>query len=290
MIENFESNINAKTNLYGLIGSPVEYSYSPYIYNYLFNLYSLNNVYLAFDIKDSQLNRALDGMKAMGLKGINVTSPYKEKVVPYIDDISNGIGRLGVINTIKNIDGKLYGFNTDFYGIVKTFRQYGISLKGKRALILGAGGIAKTALYALQYLGINEICILNRTKEKARNLIKITEKRRIRCQYGELNSVNINKRISNVDIILDATSIDILSNNLVEIEYANIENKSLILFDLKYNPQTLFAEELSERGYKTINGLDTLVWQALRAFNIWTGICCENDMRLHTCVKNMIFD
>lgn len=275
-----KKSIDSKTKLFGLIGNPIKQSFSPYIHNFMFEFYGLNYIYTAFDI-EYPIDNSINGIKGLGLKGLNVTAPYKEEIIKHLDWISQRAKGLAAVNTVKNINGELYGFNTDFFGIVKAFKTNNVELKGKSALILGSGKVAKTMAFALKYLDIQNIVILNRTPEKARSIFKNIQKRRNSFNYGELNNNNVNAEISNVDIIINTTSIDILANKEYYIDWKRVQKKT-VFFDVLYNPATKLITMADYVGFKTITGLDMLIWQAMKSFQIWTGIYPEKDKYMYS--------
>lgn len=264
--------ISSKTKVYGIIGNPVRHSLSPYIHNYFFNCYSIDGVYLPFEVEQSSLKAAIDGIRVLKIEGLNVTAPFKERVIEYIDGVYESAEFVGSVNTIKNVDGKLLGYNTDYTGIVKALEYENIEAKGRKVLMIGAGAIAQTICLALGALGAEEIVILNRTEEKAKNIVEKLKKRRILYKNGELNNVNISNEINNADIIINATSTDILGNGAYNINFKKIK-KPAVFFDVIYNPKhTNILRLAHNNGFKTINGLSLLVFQAIEAFEIWTGI------------------
>lgn len=269
--------INAMTDLYGLIGSPVGHSFSPYIHNYLFSRYCIDAAYLAFDISIDNIDNAICGLKALGISGVNVTSPYKETVLKFMDYISDDAAKIGAVNTIKNQQGKMFGYNTDLYGIVKSFEHEGVSLKNKKILMFGAGGVAKTICAALEYLDVDQLIIFNRTIEKAKKLSENIGKKRIKYKYRELNTINVNKEVCDVDIVVNTTNIDILSSNLINFDFSSVKNTT-VFFDVIYNPsQTGLLKSAHSFGLRTINGLGMLIFQALKSFEIWTGINADSE-------------
>lgn len=270
--------INSKTDLYALIGSPVEHSYSPIIHNHLFEHYGLDSIYLAFDINKKDFDNAIQGLKAIGVKGFNITSPFKEKAMQYINNNSISASLIGTVNAIKVFNENLYGYNTDLYGIIKSFKRENIAVRGKKALLFGSGGVAGTICIALQYMGVSEITILNRTVEKAKKISKKIIKRRILLNYGELNNNVIDEVISDVDLVINATSVDLLDDNKLNLDFKAIKNKQTTFYDVIYNPiQTTLLKKAKNHGYKTVNGLSMLVYQALKSFEIWTGIKADEE-------------
>ena len=169
-------NITSETEIYGLIGYPVKHSVSPQIHNAAFKTVGINAVYLTFEVKKEFLKKALDGVKALGIKGLNVTIPHKVNVIKYLNKLTYEANLIGSVNTILNEDGKLIGFNTDYTGVLKTFETYKIDLTNKKIVLLGAGGAAKAIAFAIAEKA-SSLIILNRTKRKAVNLVKELNKK-----------------------------------------------------------------------------------------------------------------
>ncbi|MBW1645910.1 MAG: shikimate dehydrogenase [Deltaproteobacteria bacterium] len=159
--------ISSETSIYGLIGRPLRRSLSPRIHNTVFRRAGLNAVYLPFTVLGARLAEAAAGIRALGISGINVTIPWKEAILPHIDEISPAAAAIGAVNTISNRDGRLAGDNTDWQGFADSLASHGCDPAGGRAAVLGAGGAARAVLYALGKKNCQEIVIFNRTTEKA---------------------------------------------------------------------------------------------------------------------------
>jgi shikimate dehydrogenase len=168
-----KNEINGKTKIIGIIGRSIENSLSPLIHNQIILKYSLNFCYLPFQTTKTNLGKAIQGIKALNIRGVNITFPYKEKVIKFLDEVEESAGRIGAVNTIVNNKGILTGYNTDVIGFKKSLQEDGkFAIKGEKAVILGAGGVARAVVYALLEEGIEGICIFNRTPEKAEKIKK----------------------------------------------------------------------------------------------------------------------
>ena len=159
--------INAKTNLLCLIGNPVEHSFSPNIHNYLIKKNNLNMKYVCFNVKSGELENAIKGVKALGIKGCNVTIPHKVKIIDYLDEVDKNALLIGAVNTVKNEDGKLIGYNTDGIGFIKSITDKGYDIAGKKVLIIGAGGAARSIAVEMASIGAKEINLRNRSIKNA---------------------------------------------------------------------------------------------------------------------------
>jgi len=255
--------MDAKTKLYGLIGNPIKHSFSPYFQNKLFENHNINAVYLAFDINDSDLNDVIKSMKSMDIKGFNVTVPYKEKVLKFIDEIDPLAIEIGAVNTIKNVNGKLYGYNTDIFGFQKLIQNNNIYLDNKEIVILGSGGAAKSVVVSLKYLGVKNMTIYNRSIDKA---IKIAEK------YNDINITSKELKtfkLKDNTLVINATSIGLDGKSspiTVDKNY-----KDTVFIDLIYNPkQTQLLKDAKKHNMGTYNGLEMLLYQGIESFSIWT--------------------
>lgn len=263
-------NIDSKTKIYGLIGHPVGHSLSPLIHNTAFLDQKLNCIYDCFDVLPENIKDAVFGIKALGIMGVNVTVPYKEMVIPYLDFISDEAKLIGAVNTIKNNDGRLEGYNTDASGFIESLLEQGVEIKGKNVVILGAGGAARAIAVAFSLNDVNSITIANRTEGKAYNLYKyIIEKFRTECKYTSLDELI---DFDNIDILINATSVGMFPNvNATPVD-EKILRKAKFIYDLIYNPkETLLLRYAKKYGIKNSNGLNMLINQANNSFKIWFG-------------------
>src|SRR3989304_4165105 len=163
--------ISGKTRVCGVIGDPIEHTLSPTIHNAAFNHLNLDFVFLAFRVKAADLENAIQGMRGLGIHGLNVTMPHKSTVISFLDEVDPTVKFLGSANTILNNEGRLSGFNTDGVGALKALRENGVELSEKKVLLLGAGGAAKAIAFSLAE-EVGELVVLNRATEKAKELAK----------------------------------------------------------------------------------------------------------------------
>lgn len=265
--------IDSSTTLYCLIGNPIDKSLSPLIHNEMFRIFGKNSIYLAFNIEENKLRDVIDGFKAINVKGFNVTIPFKKTIIRYLDGLSPEAEILGAVNTVKNQDGKLIGYNTDGEGFYKTLRNNNIDVKDKNILLLGAGGAAYGIGITLSTKGIKSIYIANRTREKAVNLEKEIKKTNpnISTSIGDLSLREINKK--DIDIIINATSIGMYPlENLSPIELNGFDKKTIV-YDIVYKPrETKLIKEANLRGFKAINGLSMLLEQAILSQKVWFNL------------------
>lgn len=262
--------INWNTSLYCLIGNPIDKSLSPIIHNEIFKILGKNSIYLAFNVEESKLKDVIEGLKAINVEGFNVTIPYKKEIIKYLDDLYPEAKTLGAVNTVKNQNGKLIGFNTDGDGFFETLVDNEIDITDKNVLLLGAGGAAYAIAITLSKKGIGSIHIANRTREKAISLEKEIKKvnSNLLTATGDLKLDNINKKA--IDIIINATSIGMYPmENLSPIELNGFK-ENIVVYDIVYKPrESKLIKDAKSRGYKTINGISMLLKQAILSQKVW---------------------
>jgi len=265
--------IKAHTKVLCVIGHPIEHSMSPVMHNAALKELSLDYIYLAFDVPPKNLKEALLGFKKSDMKGINVTIPHKETIIPHLDQIEPLAKKIGAVNTIKNINGILIGKNTDALGAKKALIDAGCKIKGKKVLILGAGGAARAISFALSE-EIGEIFICNRTEKRAFKLAKeLEDKMKIPATGKDMSKETLKSLLNDADILINTTPIGMYPNVNKSPISKELLTDRLFVYDIIYNPlQTQFLKDASEIGCKTLNGLDMFVNQGALAFEWWTDI------------------
>lgn len=273
MKDSFFSN----TELIGLIGHPIKHSYSPFIQNYAFDLMNLDYVYLPFDVPSENLKNTVNGVLAFGMKGINVTLPHKEKIIKFLDELSEEASIIGAVNTIVNDHGKLIGYNTDAYGIIETLLPFKDKISGSKVSVIGAGGSARAVIYTLlRHFKPEEINIINRTHQKADTLVNdfSLKMRYDRFHTFELFPPDNVETLNSSHLIVNATTIGMfpdVDDTITDIEESF--NADQIVFDLIYNPtKTKFLQLAESQGAKIVGGLQMLIYQAAKSFELWTGV------------------
>ncbi len=255
------------------------------MHNAAFKDKGLNYIYVAFDVLPENLKYVINGAKALGIVGFNVTIPHKIEIMKYLDEIDEDAQLIGAVNTIKIEDGKAIGYNTDGIGARKALEEEIGKVKGKNIVIYGAGGAARAVAFELAK--DNNIIIANRTVEKAEKLAKeIAEK--LNKKFGEeVKFSGLDVDLNGIDIIINATPIGMYPNVDVEpIVKAENMREDMVVMDLVYNPlETVLLKEAKKVNAKTINGLGMLIYQGAVAFKIWTGIEPNIDV-----MKNAIID
>ncbi len=260
--------IGARTGLYCLIGHPVSKSLSPVIHNAALRACGIDAVYLAFDVPPQSLGEAVRGLRVLS-KGFNVTIPHKSAIMEYLDWIEGAAKAIGAVNTVKVEDGRLMGYNTDWHAIYELLKPYKIE---KRPVILGAGGAARAVIYALKELGFSNMVVINRSVERAERLKEDFSKLGIKLDTRPLRTCLIP---SQVDLFVNATPLGMYEESpILEGLVSRLSNA--VVVDLAYSPQGTFLERLKP-GRAFVSGLEILVEQAAKAFEIWTGVEAPRD-------------
>jgi shikimate dehydrogenase len=268
--------INHSTKIVGVIGHPIKHSHSPMMHNYAFNKADLDYVYLPFDIASVNLKSALRGMVALNIKGFNVTIPHKERIVEYLDELSDSAKIVNAVNTVVNENGKLYGYNTDVTGITKTLEPYRDQIAGEIVSVFGSGGAARAVIYTLiNNFNVKKINIINRTVEKAESLKDYFSSKMLyeKIKTYELVPPDVIEVLSKSKLIINASSIGMYpdeDDSPTTIEDSFNENQ--IVFDIIYNPLKTKLLSLAEsRGATIINGMKMFIEQGAKAFELWTN-------------------
>lgn len=262
-------NISGKTKVTGLFGYPVEHSLSPAMHNVAFEYLKLDYCYVTFSVRPDMLKDAVQAIRALGLKGVNVTVPHKENVIPFLDEISEEASFIGAVNTIKNDDGKLTGNNTDGRGFMQSLSEAGIDVGDKKILIVGAGGASRAIGYYL-CKEASEVHLFDVDDKKANSLKEHLNKLKGNVSLADAKSVKNKDFFSGIDIIINATPLGLKPDDPMPVNISLI-NKNHMVCDLIYK-ETPLLREASKIGCKTMDGLGMLLWQGVFAFKIWTGI------------------
>jgi len=262
--------ISGKTDVFAVIGDPIDHTLSPAMHNAAFEHLRLDYVFLAFRVTPDEIEKALQGVRALGIRGLNVTMPHKHAVTEFIDEADATVKFLRSANTILNQRGRLRGFNTDGVGAIKALKNGGLDLTGKKALLLGAGGAAKAIAFTLTK-EVDEICILNRDGMKARELANILEPFGKRVVGDELSPKRIHQELHDSDVLINATSVGMTPNAFESLVKPSWLKTSLYVMDIVYNPnETKLIQEAKAVGAKVITGVEMLLHQGAASFEIWT--------------------
>ena len=254
----------------GVIGNPVKHSLSPVILNAAFREAKINWVYTAFETPEEKLADAIDGIRALGIAGLSVTMPHKAKVCSLLDEISDSAQTLNAVNCIVNDAGKLEGHNTDGDGFLDAVKHdAGLDVAGKKVLVVGSGGSARSIIHSLGKAGAAEIAVINRTKKKALDALELAGPVGRYVEETEIPEV-----VSEANLVINATPIGMLdtddtANFPIE---PNLFSKGQLAIDLIYHPiSTPWMEALRDLEVEAHGGLSMLIFQAARAFKLWTG-------------------
>jgi len=268
--------INGKTVVCGLIGNPVEHTMSPVMHNAAYRQMGLDYVYIPFRVRAEELGKAIDGMRAFNIRGLNVTIPHKVAIIPFLDKLDPLAKKIGAVNTIVNDNGVLTGYNTDATGFLRALTEKGIEVRGKKAMILGAGGASRAVSLILADSGAERLIILNRAQELdwAYELAgNISHLYNMDAKAGQLNRESLDSVMERIDvsILVNATSVGMTPDvNNTPID-ADLLHPGLAVFDVVYNPlKTRLLKEAEAAGARTVSGIEMLVWQGVLAFEKWT--------------------
>jgi shikimate dehydrogenase len=274
MLSNMEQNtvITARTKVLCIIGYPIEHSMSPIMHNAIIQELNLDYIYLAFSVYPDNLKHAVKAFSTLDIKGINVTIPFKQEIIKYLDEIDPLAQKIGAINTIRNDEGYLIGRNTDAEGGKKAILNAGHSISGKNFLILGAGGAARALSYSLAR-DANKIVIANRTEMRAEILTsELKQNLGVIAEPKKYISNVLKEETKKADILINTTPVGMYPNISLSPISAEFLHNELVVFDLVYNPlETQLIKDAAKKGCKTLSGLDMLVYQGASAFEWWTN-------------------
>ncbi|MDA3846612.1 MAG: shikimate dehydrogenase [Vallitaleaceae bacterium] len=272
------TNIDGNTHIFGVVGNPVNHSFSPYIHNLLAAKLNINMAYIPLAVKKTNVDHLIDSLKTLNIYGCNVTVPYKVDVIKQLDVVDKKAILIGAVNTIKIVDQVAYGYNTDLDGIKKALEKQKVNLEGKTVLIIGAGGAAKAVAVMCGDANVKKLIIMNRTRKKAKELCETIKKSyEIDCEDASYEDTHI---FGECQVAFQTTSIgmhpNLLSSPIKEPKYLS---KLDFAMDIIYNPrETRFMKDMQEMGIKTINGLSMLYNQAISAFEIWQDITIDYEI------------
>lgn len=268
--------LKIKTNLIGLIGHPIKQTYSPFIHNLALKIKDLDYYYVPFDVDSVNFKKAVKGLISLNFIGFNVTIPYKTKVLPLLNHFSDESSIIGSVNTVVINEGNLHGYNTDVNGIIETLLPYKNDLIDEVYTIFGAGGSARAVIYALiKNFRPRKINLINRTEDRALNVKDIfNEKMKFDAiEVLKLAPPDLVDEVQNSKLVINTTPLGMIPE--IDDAVVNSEkffNKNQIVFDLIYNPQlTKFLSFARQSNAEIINGLNMVIYQAAKSFELWTS-------------------
>ena len=265
--------IDGYTRLAAVVANPIKHSISPFIHNSAFEATHTNGVYLAWEVEATDLAETVANIRRYQMYGINLSMPYKEQVIPYLDQLSEEARLIGAVNTVVNREGTLIGYNTDGKGFFKSLPSFKIS--GKKMVLLGAGGAAKAILAQAILDGVGQISVFVRSSsmEKTRPYLeKIQNATGFRVDLFALENIQeLQDSITKADLLVNATSVG-MDESSHPIPTSIVLPEMLLVADVIYQPfETPFLKWARNQGNQSINGLGMLLYQAAEAFELWTG-------------------
>lgn len=274
-----EKRISGTTGLLALIGSPVGHSGSPAMYNYSFQRLGLDYVYVAFDISENEVEKAVEAVRTFQMRGFNVTMPDKTKAAGCVDELSKAARMIGAVNTVVNENGKLTGYITDGEGFVNNLKDHGIEIKEKKITVAGGGGAATAIQVQCALDGAREITIFNKKDAFFERTLQTAEK--IRKEKPECtvsvfdieDDAKMKAEIASSDIFVNATIVGMkpMENESV-VRDVSAFRPGLVVCDAVYNPkETRLLREAAQAGCTCISGEGMLLWQGVAAFKLFTG-------------------
>ena len=260
---------------FGIIGNPIKHTLSPFLHNYWFKKYNLEANYSIINADEKDLGQIVGRIKDGSLDGINITLPFKQKIINYTDKIINDAEATGSVNTLLlDNNSAVIGENTDVFGLQAAYLKEIDNRLSKKALVIGAGGVSPSVILSLIKSGIKNISITNRTYEKCLFLKK---------KFNFLNILswnNLQSEIGHHDIIINATSLGLKGGKDFDFDFSRCKNNSIYI-DTIYNPlKTKTFKFLEDKGIKVFNGLDMFIYQGQKSFYLWNKINPEIDSDL----------
>ena len=253
-----------------MIGCPVKHSVSSVMQNAAFSALGIDALYCSFNVERDNLGDAVGGITALGMAGFNVTIPHKESIIPFLDSIEKNAAAIGAVNTVKNVEGRLIGYNTDGRAAVKSLAN-AADLDGSRVLVLGAGGASRALCHALLDEGVESIHLANRSLKRAERLCGELRKAGGSCTPLGLSKRELAKSAKEVSVVVNCTSVGLTPKVDETPFFGELFRRDMVVMDMVYNPlETKFLRDALDANATTIAGVEMLVWQGALAFEIWT--------------------
>ncbi|MGE5574700.1 MAG: shikimate dehydrogenase [Ignavibacteria bacterium] len=264
--------ISGKTRVCGVIGEPIEHTLSPLMHNAAFEALKLDYVFLAFRVKPAEVESAVNGMRALNIRGLNVTMPHKSTVIKHLDRVDLSAQIVNSVNTVLNKESLLFGFNTDGVGALKALKENGVEPKGRKVLLLGAGGAARAIAYTMAKEA-DELAVLNRTVKQAQALARLLEKSlNKKIATGSLSPSDIQSNLKDSDILINATAVGMKPKPEESPVPPKLLRSNLAVMDIVYNPlETKLAKDAKSAGARVVSGVEMLIYQGAASFELWTG-------------------
>ncbi len=279
--------VDSGTQLCCLVGDPVVQSPSPGMHNSAFRSSNLNFIYLSFRVSAADLKDTVKGLRALGVRGFNVTIPHKEAVAKLVDTLDSISSDLGAVNTVVNDDGELFGVNTDVEGFIAPLKEREIPLLHRRSLILGAGGAARACIVGLVREGCTDLIILNRNVDRASKMVSDLKKKfDFEAEIISLDEENLSRSMGSVDIVVNATPVGMYPNVGESPISKDLIREDLVIYDTVYRPvKTKLVEYADTVGATVVHGYEMLVSQAAGSFSLWTGVEAHKGVMRRTVLQ-----
>ncbi|HVN85622.1 MAG TPA: shikimate dehydrogenase [Candidatus Binatia bacterium] len=262
--------IRGSTKIVGIFGDPVAHSRSPAMHNAAFAHLGVDYIYVPLQVKPDDLRAAVVAIRALNLAGVNVTVPHKERILPLLDSVSEAATRAGAVNTVINRAGHLHGENTDGIGFVRALRDRGVTPRGLRIVVVGAGGAARGVIAALVGSGARRVVIANRTFSRARRLARLFGGRETAINVLPLDALTAESTLADADLVVNATAIGLHGERFPDLAYA-ASRSTCLFYDLLYGADTDFLRSARRHRRPTLDGATMLLHQGAAAFSLWTG-------------------
>jgi shikimate dehydrogenase len=280
--------VSGATKIVGVIGDPIEHSLSPRMHNAAFEYLRLDYVYLPFRVLEKDLKNAVKGAKAFNLKGFNVTIPHKVSIIKYLDEIDLTARRIGAVNTVVNEEGQLLGYNTDGLGALEALREEGVDPKGKKILVIGAGGASRAITFQLANV-CSKLVILNRTRIRAVRLARELAILGSEVEGRGLTLKSLERCLNDSDILINTSSVGMYPNVNGSPVPKEFIRKDLVVFDIVYNPlETSLLRYARSVGAKSVNGVGMLVNQGAIGFKMWTGYEAPRNVMRKAVIEGLL--
>lgn len=274
---------NYRSELVGAFGCPIDENPTGVMEEAAFRAKGLDFRYLTIKVNPGDLEQAMNGIRAMNFRGINLTIPHKVEVLKYLDELSEAAQIIGAVNMVVNNDGKLWGENTDGKGFLMSLENAGVTVAGKTVLILGADGASRAISVECALAGAKKIYIVNRNTERGEELTKLLRDR-TSAEAEYIPWVGAVQIPADVDILVNGTCVGLYPDvdQKPEMDYDTVRPR-MVVSDVIFNdPNSLFLQEAEKRGAKTVNGLGMLVNQGALNFTLWTGAEAPVDVMMDT--------
>lgn len=270
--------ISGHTQLGCLLGTPVAHSVSPLMHNEAFRILGMDRVYLCFDTKNKDLGTIVDALRQMNVFGFNLTMPDKERIIPYLDELSPAAQMIGAVNTVVNTEGRLIGHNTDGIGYMRSLQDVDYDCTSGPMTLLGAGGAASSIAIQAALDGVPVLHIVNRRGRSWNNALALADKinQNTACRADVIDTADaqaVKEAILESTLLTNATSVGMAPNtDATPVPDTSFFHKDLLVTDIIYNPRrTRLLEEAAACGCRTMNGMYMLLYQGAEAFRLWTG-------------------